>query len=62
VHYDWYRAKTLSDNEGNEKFNMIANQLQQLAAERNHLPLNLNTDILKFASDIRVITKVRPNN
>ncbi len=62
VHYDWYRAKTLTENEAKEKFNTIANQLQQLAAERNHLPLNLNTDILKFASDIRIITKVRPNN
>lgn len=57
VHYDWYRAKKLNDNEANLKFNRIANQLHQLAQEITNLPLNLNSDILKFASDIATITK-----
>ena len=60
VHYDWYRAKTLSENDAKEKFGAIANQLQQLSEENKNLPLNLNSDILKFANDIRIITKVKP--
>jgi hypothetical protein len=62
VHYDWYRAKKLSQNEAKEKFNKIANQLQQLAMEINNLPLNLKTDIFQFASDISTITESESKN
>lgn len=60
VHYDWYRAKSLSTIEADKKFNAIANQLQQLTKESNKLPLNLKSDILQFASDISSITKIKP--
>jgi len=60
VHYDWYRAKTLTANDAQLKFNGIASQLQQLADESQKLPLNLKTDMLRFASDIRKITTVKP--
>jgi hypothetical protein len=60
VHYDWYRAKTLNATEAQLKFNVLANELQQLADESQMLPLNLKTDMLRFASDIRKITTVKP--
>jgi hypothetical protein len=60
VHYDWYRAKTLTATEAQLKFNALATQLQQLADESQTLPLNLKTDMLRFASDIRKITTVKP--
>jgi hypothetical protein len=60
VHYDWYRAKTLSTNEAEQKFNTLADKLQLLAGESDNLPLNLKTDMLRFAADIRTITSVKP--
>ncbi len=60
VHYGWYRAKSLSENNAIESFNVIANQLQKLSEQNENLPLNINSGILKFAKDIRIITKMKP--
>ncbi|MCX6309429.1 MAG: hypothetical protein NTY32_11570 [Bacteroidia bacterium] len=59
VHYDWYRAKTLTTYQANEKFNNLAKELEQLTEKSDKLPLNLKSDMLRFASDIRTITKVK---
>ena len=60
VHYDWYRAKSLSEKDAIEMFSSIANQLQRLSEDISKLPLNMKADILRFTNDIRVITKVKP--
>ncbi|WP_026777271.1 hypothetical protein [Polaribacter sp. Hel_I_88] len=60
VHYDWYRAKNISVNKAHQKFNELANKIQALAEGSGALPLNLKKDMLRFASDIRIITKIKP--
>lgn len=60
VHYDWYRAKSISTKEAAFKFGALANEIQLLASERNSLPLNLKEDMVRFAFDLRVLTKVKP--